>query len=73
MIWVFLIAVAIVISAMLGSFVYLKDGLVVTLPSKSAVARYWNSQEGTARWPSNRAAMDVGEPACFACDYFAET
>src|SRR5438874_2210166 len=38
--------------------------------SRTAIARYWATDIGRRRLP--RLLVDVGEPACFACDYFSE-
>jgi hypothetical protein len=39
------------------------------MTTRVAVARYWTSNEGHSRWRS--ADVDIGEPSCMACGYFA--
>lgn len=38
-----------------------------TRTAKAKIAEYWASAEGHARLPENAAAIDWGEPMCFAC------
>jgi hypothetical protein len=35
------------------------------------IAQYWSSTEGAARWPRNSVLLDIGEPSCMACGYYA--
>jgi len=35
------------------------------------IAQYWASSAGANRWPRNSVLIDVGEPSCMACGYYA--
>lgn len=35
------------------------------------IAQYWASDAGATRWPRNSVLIDIGEPSCMACGYFA--
>jgi hypothetical protein len=40
--------------------------------TKAAIAAYWlGTKEGRQRLPDNAAAIDCGEPSCFACGWMA--
>ena len=38
--------------------------------TKTEVATFWNT-EGPKRWPNGPMVVDIGEPSCFACGYYA--
>jgi len=35
------------------------------------IAQYWASVAGAKRWPRNSVLIDIGEPSCMACGYYA--
>ncbi len=35
------------------------------------IAQYWASDAGATRWPRNSVLVDIGEPSCMACGYYA--
>lgn len=39
------------------------------MTARFAIAKYWVSDEGRRRWSS--VDVDIGEPSCMACGYFA--
>lgn len=41
------------------------------MTTRASIARYWASSEGRRRWPN--ADIDIGEPSCMACGYFARS